>query len=85
MVDRKNLFIKKCQQCCVLFDFTDPLCDLEWKIVKGNALQEMIEYLAFKNVNGCNLITEVVYEDIFYMVSINFNKFFTQFNYYSFP
>lgn len=63
--EREDLFIKKIRQCCVLFDFTEPLDDLKWKEVKRSALQEMVEYI--NNNNG--IITEAVYPEAIQMVS----------------
>lgn len=64
--EREDLFIKKIRQCCVLFDFTEPLDDLKWKEVKRSALQEMVEYI--NNNNG--VITEAVYPEMIQMVSL---------------
>lgn len=63
--EREELLIKKFRQCCVLFDFTEPLDDLKWKEVKRSALQEMVEYI--NNNNG--IITEAVYPEAIQMVS----------------
>lgn len=63
--EREELFIKKIRQCCVLFDFTEPLDDLKWKEVKRSALQEMVEYI--NNNNG--IITEAIYPEMIQMVS----------------
>lgn len=63
--EREELLIKKIRQCCVLFDFTEPLDDLKWKEVKRSALQEMVEYI--NNNNG--IITEAVYPEAIQMVS----------------
>lgn len=65
--EREELFIKKIRQCCVLFDFTEPLDDLKWKEVKRSALQEMVEYV--NNNNG--IITEAVYPEAIQMVSVD--------------
>ncbi|XP_070509856.1 serine/threonine-protein phosphatase 2A 56 kDa regulatory subunit epsilon isoform-like isoform X2 [Chironomus tepperi] len=65
--EREDLFIKKIRQCCVLFDFTEPLDDLKWKEVKRSALQEMVEYI--NNNNG--VITEAVYPEMIQMFAIN--------------
>lgn len=72
--EREELFIKKIRQCCVLFDFTEPLDDLKWKEVKRSALQEMVEYI---NNNNNNIFTESVYPEMVQMVSL----FFIQFNF----
>lgn len=55
--DREELLIQKLRQCCVLFDYSEPLSDLKWKEVKRAALHEMVEYLS--NQNGA--ITEAIY------------------------
>jgi len=56
--DREQLFIKKLDQCKVVFDFcTDPLSDLKWKEIKRAALNEMVEYLSHNR----NVITETLY------------------------
>lgn len=62
--EREELLIKKIRQCCVLFDFTEPLDDLKWKEVKRSALQEMVEYI--NTTNG--IITENVYPEAVQMV-----------------
>lgn len=62
--EREELFIKKFRQCCVLFDFTEPLDDLKLKEIKRSALQEMVEYI--NNNNG--IITEAVYPEAIQMV-----------------
>lgn len=59
------MLIKKIRQCCVLFDFTEPLDDLKWKEVKRSALQEMVEYISTTN----GIITENVYPEAVQMVS----------------
>ncbi|KAG5682375.1 hypothetical protein PVAND_011731 [Polypedilum vanderplanki] len=65
--EREELFIKKIRQCCVLFDFTEPLDDLKWKEVKRSALQEMVEYI--NNNNG--ILTEAIYPEMIQMFAIN--------------
>ncbi|XP_031625807.1 serine/threonine-protein phosphatase 2A 56 kDa regulatory subunit delta isoform isoform X2 [Contarinia nasturtii] len=65
--EREDLFIQKLRQCCVLFDFTEPLSDLKWKEVKRTALHEMVEYLT----NEHNVITEKIYPEAINMFSIN--------------
>lgn len=62
--EREELFIQKLRQCCVLFDFTEPLSDLKWKEVKRTALHEMVEYLT----NEHNVITEKIYPEAINMV-----------------
>lgn len=62
--EREDLFIQKLRQCCVLFDFSEPLSDLKWKEVKRTALLEMVEYLS----NESNVITEQIYPEAINMV-----------------
>lgn len=63
--DREELLIQKLRQCCVLFDYSEPLSDLKWKEVKRAALHEMVEYLS--NQNGA--ITEAIYPVAIEMVN----------------
>ncbi|KAG8182340.1 hypothetical protein JTE90_028184 [Oedothorax gibbosus] len=64
----EDLFIKKLQQCCVLFDFaTDPLSDLKYKEVKRAALNEMLDYIFTQR----GVITEAIYPEIVHMFSCN--------------
>ncbi|MBN3318002.1 2A5B phosphatase, partial [Atractosteus spatula] len=41
-----DLFCKKLQQCCVLFDFLDCVADLKGKEIKRGALNELVECVA---------------------------------------
>lgn len=41
-----DLFCKKLQQCCVLFDFLDCVADLKGKEIKRSALNELVESVA---------------------------------------
>lgn len=65
----------KLRQCCVLFDFSEPLSDLKWKEVKRAALHEMVEYLS--NNNG--VLTESIYPEAIEMVrqqqSVNYGEY----------
>ena len=62
--EREQLFILKIRQCCVVFDFTDPLSDIQQKEIKKNALQEMLDYVT----NNRGVITEPLYAEVFAMV-----------------
>lgn len=64
--EREELFLQKLRQCCVLFDFSEPLSDLKWKEVKRTALHEMVEYLS----NESNVITEAIYPEAIHMVCV---------------
>ena len=65
--DREKLFVKKLQQCCVIFDFvSDPLSDLKWKEVKRTALYELVDYVT----QNKGVVTEPIYESACHMVSL---------------
>lgn len=65
--EREELFVEKLRQCCILFDFTEPLSDLKWKEVKRTALHEMVEYLNSNN----GVITEAIYQEAIQMFAVN--------------
>uniref|UniRef100_A0ABD2WET4 Serine/threonine protein phosphatase 2A regulatory subunit n=1 Tax=Trichogramma kaykai TaxID=54128 RepID=A0ABD2WET4_9HYME len=66
--DREELFKLKLKQCCVLFDFElDPLSDLQWKEIKRNALQEMVDYVS----KNRGVITEAIYPEAVNMFAVN--------------
>ncbi|XP_055332200.1 serine/threonine-protein phosphatase 2A 56 kDa regulatory subunit gamma isoform-like isoform X2 [Paramacrobiotus metropolitanus] len=66
-LEKEQLFIQKLRQCCVIFDFTDPLSDIQYKDIKRNALQEMIDYTSTNR----NVLTEAIYPEMFNMISVN--------------
>lgn len=65
--EKEELFIQKLRQCCVLFDFSEPLNDLKYKEIKRCALQEMVEYLSSQQ----QVITEAVYPEAIQMFALN--------------
>ena len=65
--ERQDLFIKKLNQCCVLFDFNDSMADLKGKEIKRQTLTELVEYIT----SNRGVITEAVYPDIIKMVAIS--------------
>lgn len=65
--ERQELFIKKLQQCCSLFDFMDPVSDLRGKEVKRGTLNELVDYITSER----GVLTEPVYPEIVRMVSCN--------------
>lgn len=65
--EREELFIQKLRQCCVLFDFSEPLNDLKYKEIKRCALQEMVEYLSSQQ----QVITEAIYPEAVQMFAVN--------------
>jgi len=64
--DQTELFIRKLQQCSVVFDFNDASADLQGKGIKGQALHEMLEYITTPRV----AIPEQVYVEVIGMVSL---------------
>jgi serine/threonine-protein phosphatase 2A regulatory subunit B' len=65
--DQQELFIKKLKQCCVIFDFMDPVTDLKSKEIKRACLNEIIDYISV--TKSC--LSEPVYPEIIAMVSGN--------------
>lgn len=71
--EKQNLFIKKLNLCCVLFDFTDPTKNLKEKEIKRQTLVELVDYIA--SANG--KFPEAVLQEIVKMVSTNFFRTLT--------
>lgn len=67
MNDRTELFIKKIQQCNVIFDFNDLQSDLKGKEIKSQTLIELVEYIKCNR----NVLTEPVYPEIIRMFAVN--------------
>jgi len=65
--EQQELFIKKLKQCCVIFDFMDPVTDLKSKEIKRACLNEIIDYISV--TKSC--LSEAVYPEIIAMVSFN--------------
>ncbi|KAJ1330342.1 hypothetical protein BSLG_009478 [Batrachochytrium salamandrivorans] len=63
--ERQDIFIRKIQQCNVLFDFNDALSDLKCKEIKRHTLSELVDYVS----NNRGVITEQVYPEIMNMVN----------------
>lgn len=64
--EQEDLFIRKLRQCCVAFDFMDPMADLKGKEIKRATLNELVEYVS----TGRGVLTEPVYPEIIKMVDI---------------
>ncbi len=62
--DQQDLFLRKLNQCCYVFDFMDPISDLKSKEVKRACLNEIIDYITATR----GVLTEVVYPDAVQMV-----------------
>ncbi|KAL6960473.1 hypothetical protein U1Q18_038236 [Sarracenia purpurea var. burkii] len=65
--EKQNLFIKKLNLCCVVFDFTDPTKNLKEKDIKRQTLVELVDYVT--SANG--KFTETVMQEMVKMVSMN--------------
>ena len=63
--EQEELFIRKLRQCCVGFDFMDPVADLKGKEIKRATLNEVVDYITA----GRGVLTEAVYPEIIRMVS----------------
>lgn len=64
-MEQEDLFIRKLRQCCVSFDFMDPVSDLKGKEIKRAALNDLSAYIT----HGRGVLTEAVYPEIIRMVS----------------
>lgn len=64
-LEQEELFIRKLRQCCVSFDFMDPVTDLKGKEIKRAALNDLSTYIT----HGRGVLTEAVYPEIIRMVS----------------
>lgn len=62
--EQEELFIKKLRQCCVAFDFMDPMADLKGKEIKRSTLNELVEYIT----TGRGVLTEPIYPETIKMV-----------------
>ncbi|KAK3787230.1 hypothetical protein RRG08_055953 [Elysia crispata] len=65
--EQQDLFIRKLQQCCVVFDFMDPVTDLKSKEIKRACLNEIVDYITATR----NVLTEPVYPETVRMVACN--------------
>ncbi|KAJ1375926.1 Protein phosphatase 2A, regulatory B subunit, B56 [Sesbania bispinosa] len=70
--EKQNLFIRKLQMCCVVFDFTDPTKNLKEKDIKRQTLVELVDYVSSAN----SKFTEIMMQEIVKMVSINLFRTF---------
>lgn len=68
--EQEELFIRKLRQCCLGFDFLDPVADLKGKEIKRASLTELVDYITA----GRGVLTEPVYPEIIRTVN-NTNEF----------
>ncbi|KAF2111316.1 serine/threonine protein phosphatase 2A [Lophiotrema nucula] len=64
---REELFMKKIDQCNIIFDFNDASGDMKSKEIKRLALHELLDYVA----NNRQVITEKMYPRVVEMFSKN--------------
>jgi serine/threonine-protein phosphatase 2A regulatory subunit B' len=64
--EQQDLLIKKLQQCCMVFDFMDPVADLKSKEIKRSTLNELVEYITATR----GVLTEPVYPEIVKLVCV---------------
>lgn len=71
--EREELFIKKLRQCCVSFDFLDPLSDLKGKDLKCATLSELVDHVSLATGVPSNptVLTEPVYPEVIRFVASN--------------
>lgn len=65
--EKQNLFVKKLNLCCFLFDFSDPTKHLKEKEIKRQTLLEIVDYVTSVN----SKFTEIVIQEVIKMVSLN--------------
>ncbi|KAA0188520.1 hypothetical protein HAZT_HAZT010041 [Hyalella azteca] len=65
--EQEDLFLRKLRQCCVGFDFLDPVADLKGKETKRSTLNELVDYITA----GRGVLTEPVYPEIIAMIACN--------------
>ena len=70
--EKQNLFIKKLNMCCVVFDFNDPSNSLKEKDIKRQTLLELVDYIS----SVSSKINEVMMQEITKMVAVNLFRTF---------
>lgn len=65
--EQQQLFIKKLQQCCVVFDFMDPVADLKSKEIKRACLNELVDYITATR----GVLQEPSYPEIVKVIACN--------------
>ncbi|KAI4300339.1 hypothetical protein L6164_033728 [Bauhinia variegata] len=65
--ERPNLFLRKLQICCYVFDFSDTLKSVREKEIKRQTLMELVDFIQ----SGSGKITENCQEEMIRMISVN--------------
>lgn len=68
--EQEALFIRKLRQCCIAFDFMDPVSDLKGKEIKRATLNELVDYISA----GRGVLSEPTYPEIIRMVCILYTQ-----------
>ncbi|KAF6160256.1 hypothetical protein GIB67_019025 [Kingdonia uniflora] len=70
--EKPNLFIRKLNMCCVVFDFSDLSKNLKEKDIKRQTLLELVEYITMVT----SKFNEILVQEIMKMVSVNLFRTF---------
>ncbi|GAV85752.1 B56 domain-containing protein [Cephalotus follicularis] len=65
--EKQNLFVRKLNLCCIVFDFTDPTKNLKEKDIKRQTLVDLVDYIS----SSSGKFSEIIMQEIVKMVSIN--------------
>ncbi|CAH2054293.1 unnamed protein product [Thlaspi arvense] len=65
--ERQTLFLRKLQNCCFQFDFTDTIKNAREKEIKRQTLLELVDFIQ----SGSSKISESCQEEMIKMVSVN--------------
>ncbi|XP_076801529.1 serine/threonine-protein phosphatase 2A 56 kDa regulatory subunit epsilon isoform-like [Clavelina lepadiformis] len=65
--DQQDLFIKKLQQCSVIFNFMEGIEDLQGKEIKRASLNEIVDYIS----SSTGVLAEPVYSYLTKMIAAN--------------
>ncbi|KAJ6329435.1 hypothetical protein OIU77_011001 [Salix suchowensis] len=75
--EKPNLFIKKLNMCCVVFDFSDPSKNLKEKDIKRQTLLELVDYIS----TVTSKFNETAMQEITKMVAANLFRTLPSANY----
>ncbi|KAI9116807.1 hypothetical protein K1719_012173 [Acacia pycnantha] len=65
--EKQNLFLRKLNICCVVFDFSDPAKNLKEKDIKRQTLLELVEYIS----SVSSKFNDIAMQEITKMVAAN--------------
>ncbi|OMO88851.1 Protein phosphatase 2A, regulatory B subunit, B56 [Corchorus capsularis] len=70
--EKQNLFLRKVNMCCVVFDFSDPSKNLREKDIKRQTLLELVDYIS----SVTSKFNEITMQEITRMVAANIFRTF---------